>query len=273
MRCSTIHYNQASKGFVFNLCWSMVKKDKVSKFFCTKSAHARSFRSCLYWFAEWACLRHVLIEIINSSRSIQMSGPLLELRGGYMVVFQVNVLQVTLVRQLVDNVSECFTFYLFTKNRGILRSLARVPWHLMFQYSSWILPYWWSLSVLSLCGLRRSRRSRRNQRCKVFVINGLITLFFERFLSCCWTLQEVGHPHHHLHACLMHELDVLVFALTWQKLHVSLGWPSRSLDLVVGWYVRLVRSNTCPQGNTQTKKRTSRELGMQSCLLEDPTQQ
>ena len=35
-----------------------------------------------------------------------MSGPLLELRGGHMVVFQVKVLQVTLVRQLVDNVSK-----------------------------------------------------------------------------------------------------------------------------------------------------------------------
>ena len=38
MTCSSIQYNQESKGFVFNLCWSMVKKDEVSKFFCTKSA-------------------------------------------------------------------------------------------------------------------------------------------------------------------------------------------------------------------------------------------
>ena len=42
-----------------------------------------------------------------------MSGPLLELRGGHVVVFQVKVLQVTLVRQLVGNVSECFTFLPF----------------------------------------------------------------------------------------------------------------------------------------------------------------
>ena len=52
----------------------------------------------------------MLIEVINPSRNIQMSGPLLELRGGHMVVFQVKVLQVKLVRQFVDNVSDCFTF-------------------------------------------------------------------------------------------------------------------------------------------------------------------
>ena len=45
----------------------------------------------------------------------QMSGPLLELRGGHMVVFQVKVLQFTLVRQLVENVSECFTFRPFAQ--------------------------------------------------------------------------------------------------------------------------------------------------------------
>ena len=49
----------------------------------------------------------MLIEFMGSSCNIPMSGPLLELRGGHVVVFQVKVLQVTLVRQLVDNVSEC----------------------------------------------------------------------------------------------------------------------------------------------------------------------
>ena len=105
----------------------MVKKDEVFKFICTKSVHARFFRSLLYLIAEWACLHHVLIEVINSSRNILMSGPLLELRGVHMVVFQVKVLQVTLVRQFVDNVSECFTFCLFAQNRGLLCSFARVP--------------------------------------------------------------------------------------------------------------------------------------------------
>ena len=35
--------------------------------------------------------------------------------------------------------------------------------------------------------------------------------------------QVVCHPHLHLHACLMHELDMLVFTLTWQRLHVFSG--------------------------------------------------
>ena len=118
--CSTIQYNQESKGFVFNLCRPMILKDEASNFFCTKSAHARSFRSWLYCNAEWACLHCVLIEVIIFFRNIQVSGPLLELRGGHMVVFQVKVLQVTLVRQLVDHVPESFTFCLSAQNRDIL---------------------------------------------------------------------------------------------------------------------------------------------------------
>ena len=41
------------------------------------------------------------------------SRPLLELRGRHVVVLQVKVPQVALVRQLVDNVAESFTFCLF----------------------------------------------------------------------------------------------------------------------------------------------------------------
>ena len=52
----------------------------------------------------------MLVEIINYSKNIEMSGPLFELCGGHVVVVQVKVLLITLVRQLVDNVSECFTF-------------------------------------------------------------------------------------------------------------------------------------------------------------------
>ena len=33
--------------------------------------------------------------------------------------------------------------------------------------------------------------------------------------------QVVYHPQLHLHPCLVHEVDLLVFALTWQRLHVS----------------------------------------------------
>ena len=67
------------------------------------------------------------MEVINSSRNIQMSGPLLELRGGQKVVFQVKVPEVALVGQLVDNVSEGFTFCFSAQNRGIICSVARVP--------------------------------------------------------------------------------------------------------------------------------------------------
>ena len=76
---------------------------------------------------NWHVFITFLIEVTESSRKIQMSGPLLALRGGHVVVFQVKVLEVTLVIQLVDDVSECFTFRLLAKNRGILFSLARVP--------------------------------------------------------------------------------------------------------------------------------------------------
>ena len=60
-------------------------------------------------------------------------------------------------------------------------------------------------------------------------------------------VQEVCHPHLHLHGCLEHDPYMLVFALTWQSIACFFGWPDRSLDFVAGCFVRLVRSNTiCP---------------------------
>ena len=53
------------RKFVSNLCRSMVQKEEVSKFFCPKSAHARSILSRFYGIAERACLHHVLIEVIK----------------------------------------------------------------------------------------------------------------------------------------------------------------------------------------------------------------
>ena len=35
--------------------------------------------------------------------------------------------------------------------------------------------------------------------------------------------QVVCHPHLQLHACLVHELDMLFFALTWQKVTCLFG--------------------------------------------------
>ena len=58
---------------------------------------------------------------------VQGSRPLIELRGGHVVVLQLEVPQVVLVRQLVDHVAERFTFCLVAQNRGILCSLTRVP--------------------------------------------------------------------------------------------------------------------------------------------------
>ena len=63
MWCGSTQNNQKSDGFVSNLCRSMVQKDEGSKFFCRKSAHARSFRSRFYGISELACLHHLLIKV------------------------------------------------------------------------------------------------------------------------------------------------------------------------------------------------------------------
>ena len=49
-----------------------------------------------------------------------MNRPLLELHARHVVVLQVKLPQVALVRQLVDNVAESFTFYLSAQSRHIL---------------------------------------------------------------------------------------------------------------------------------------------------------
>ena len=48
-----------------------------------------------------------MTEVITFSKTFQMSGPLLELRGGHVVVFHLKVRQVTQVRQHINNVSKC----------------------------------------------------------------------------------------------------------------------------------------------------------------------
>ena len=90
--------------------------------------------------------------------------------------------------------------------------------------TSCVLPYWRSVS---------SSRWRR-----VSVVSSWITLFFQKFFLML-AAPEVGHLHHQkqrydraaqgvyhlllLHARLVYELDILVFTVTWHKLHVSLG--------------------------------------------------
>ena len=82
----------------------------------------------------------MLVEVIKCSRNVQVSRPLLELRGGHVVVLQMKVPQVAIVGQLVGNVAESFTFCLFHQNRGILCKLTRVTRHLEFQCCSGVLP-------------------------------------------------------------------------------------------------------------------------------------
>ena len=48
-----------------------------------------------------------------------MSCPLLELRGGHVVVFQVKVPQISLTRQLIYDAVESFTVKISCKNRDI----------------------------------------------------------------------------------------------------------------------------------------------------------
>ena len=67
----------------------------------------------------------MLIEVIKFSWNVQVSRPLLELRGRHVVVFQVKVPQVALVRQLVDYVAESFTFCLFARKNEASSARSR----------------------------------------------------------------------------------------------------------------------------------------------------
>ena len=100
-----------------------------------------------------------------------------------------NSVQVPLVRQVVDNVSECSTFLcFFAQDRSIL----------LLAYASLLTPLvpekQLDPAMLGVpffncrCAVSGgSQRSRKNQSCKVFVINVLITSVFGRFLSSCRT--------------------------------------------------------------------------------------
>ena len=55
-----------------------------------------------------------------------MSCPLLELCGRRVIMLEMEVPQVALVRQLVDKVSECFTFLLFLARASPLTPVVPV---------------------------------------------------------------------------------------------------------------------------------------------------
>ena len=65
----------------------------------------------------------MLVEVINLPKNVQVSGPLLEKRGGHVVVLHVKIPQVTLVRHLIDDVAESFTFWL-SDQKSRLRLIA-----------------------------------------------------------------------------------------------------------------------------------------------------
>ena len=66
---------------------------------------------------ERACLHHVLVEIMHLPRNVQVSCPLLERRGGHVVVFQVKVPQISLVRQFIYDATKSFTVWISAQNR------------------------------------------------------------------------------------------------------------------------------------------------------------
>ena len=104
------------RRFFSDLCRSMVQKDEVSKLFCPKSAHARSFRprflrNCNTGMSSPRVDRsHEFL-----SRNIQVSRSLLELSGRHVIMYQMKVLQVALFRQLAYDVALGFTCCLFAQ--------------------------------------------------------------------------------------------------------------------------------------------------------------
>ena len=129
-----------------------------------------------------------------------------------MVVLQMKVPQIALVRQLVDNVSKCFTFCLSARESfGTPCSSVAV---VSCQTGGSLL---FALVQLATVLEEPTVRDLRHH----YLVH--VFFFFEQVPSLMLVPQVVCHPHLHLHACLVHELGMLVFALTWQKFHVSSG--------------------------------------------------
>ena len=180
----------------------MVQKDEVSKFFCPKSAHARNFCCRFYGIAERAWLHHVLIEVIE------------------------------IYQKYPSESSSSWILPLCPKSKCLFFSLARVCWYLVFQYSSWVLTYWRSIFffalVQPLAVLEEPKvRDLRHQ----WMGHDFPPQFLSFGAGCTRGWSSPSSETKLWSRCarglsssssrLVHELDLLVFALTWQRLHVS----------------------------------------------------
>ena len=54
----------------------------------------------------------MLVKIINLSRNVQMSCPLLELRSRHVEVFQVKIPHISFINQLIYDVAKSFTVWI-----------------------------------------------------------------------------------------------------------------------------------------------------------------
>ena len=68
----------------------------------------------------------MLVNVIHIPRNVQVSCPLLDLRGRHVVVFQVKICEISLIRQLVYDVAKSFTIWISAQYRDFFLSLTRV---------------------------------------------------------------------------------------------------------------------------------------------------
>ena len=61
----------------------------------------------------------MLVKIVNLSRNVQVSCPLLELGTRHVEVCQVKVSQISLIRQIVYDVAKSFTVWICAQYRDI----------------------------------------------------------------------------------------------------------------------------------------------------------
>ena len=130
MWCRSIQNNQKPKGLVSIFVEPWSEKMMSPNFFSSYSGHAWSVRSRFRRIAGWARRHHMLVKVMKLSKNVQMSCPLLKLRSGHVVVFQVNVPQISLISQLLNLVAKRFIVWVSAQHRSFFWSLTRVSWHI-----------------------------------------------------------------------------------------------------------------------------------------------